>query len=233
MDETNGRTVRAAAAITAIGAFLASMAWPSPGAAEAHSRWSARAGYAQASFDTQSTITVAGAPAVGASVVIDDQEVLLGDAGLAFSEHWMARLAVGSPIDLPVEAGGSLRALSPPLSGRLGEVRVAPIVLSVLYTPRSFGRFEPYAGAGVAYAWVREAAGGDVQSLDATSEWGVVVQAGCDAALGERWLAFVDARKLFVDTSVSGVIAPLGGAPVAASVSLDPLILNVGVGYRF
>ena len=217
----------------AFGAFAALMAWSNPSAAEADPRWSARLGYAQASFDTQSTITVAGAPAMGASVTIDDQGVLLGDVGFAVNRHWKAQLAVGAPIDLPVNAGGSLRTPGSPLAGTLGEVQVAPIVVSVLYTPRDFGRLEPYVGAGVAYAWMRDAQGVDVQSLQATSEWGVVVQAGCEAALTRRWSAFVDARKLYVDTSVSGRVAQLGGVPVAASVSLDPLILNAGIGYRF
>lgn len=217
----------------AFGAFAALLAWSSPSAAEDDSRWSVRLGYAQASFDTQSTITVAGAPATGASVAIDDQDVLLGDLGFAIDDHWTARLAMGAPIDLPVNAGGSLRAPGSPLAGTLGEVQVAPVVVSVLYTPRDFGRLEPYVGAGVAYAWMREAQGVDVQSLRATSEWGVVLQAGCEAALSRRWSAFVDARKLYVDTSVSGVVAQLGGVPVAASVGLDPLILNAGIGYRF
>lgn len=217
----------------AFGAFAALIAWSCPGTAETDPRWSARLGYAQASFDTQSTIIVAEAPAVGASVAIDDQEVLLGDVGFAINGHWTARLAVGAPIGLPVNAGGSLRAPGSPLAGTLGEVQVAPVVVSVLYTPHEFGRLEPYVGAGVAYAWMRDAKGVDVQSLQATSEWGVVVQAGCEAALSRQWSVFVDARKLYVDTSVSGVIAPLGGVPVSASVSLDPLILNAGIGYRF
>lgn len=217
----------------AFGASAALMAWSTPGAAEADSRWSARLGYARASFDTQSTMTVAGAPVAGASVAIDDQDVLLGDVGYAINGQWTARLAMGAPIDLPVNAGGSLRAPGSPLAGTLGEVQVAPVVASVLYTPRYFGRLEPYVGVGVAYAWMREAQGVDVQSLQATSEWGVVVQAGCEAALNGRWSAFVDARKLYVDTSVSGVVAQLGGVPVTASVGLDPFILNAGIGYRF
>ena len=215
------------------GAAAAFMAWSSHCSAEADPRWSARLGYAHASFDTQSTITVADVPVAGASVAIDDQAVLMGDVGFAINGDWTARLAVGVPIDLPVNAGGALRAPASPLAGTLGEVQVAPVVVSVLYTPRHFGRLEPYVGAGVAYAWMREAEGIDVQSLQATSEWGVVVQAGCEATLGRRWSAFVDVRKLYVDTSVSGVIAPLGGLPVAASVDLDPLILNAGFGYRF
>jgi len=219
--------------IASAGALAALIMWPSASPAEADPRWSARLGYARTSFDTDSTITVAGQPAPGATVAIDDQTVPLGDAGFAFNDHWTARLAVGSPIDLPVNAGGSLRMLPAPLTGTLGTIEIAPIVISALYAPRPFGRLKPYAGAGVTYAWVREAKSGDVQSLRATSEWGVVVQAGCDATLGQRWFVFIDARKLYVGTSASGVIAALGGAPVSAAVNLDPLILNAGVGYRF
>ena len=215
------------------GAFAALMAWSLHCLADSDPRWSARVAYAQASFDTQSTITVAGVSVAGASVAMDDQQVLLGDVGFAIDGHWTARLAMGAPIDLPVNAGGSLRAPASPLAGTLGEVQVAPVVATVLYAPRHFGRVEPYVGAGVVYAWMLEAEGVEVQSLQATSEWGVVVQAGCEAALSRRWSAFVDARKLYVDTSVSGVVAPLGRVPVAASVDLDPLILNAGIGYRF
>lgn len=207
--------------------------WSSAGAAEADPRWSVRVGYARASFDTDATIAVAGAPLPGAAVEIDDRTVLLGDVGYAFNDRWMARLAVGAPIDLPVTAAGSLRTLAPPLTGTLGGIEVAPIVVSGLYAPRSFGRLRPYVGAGAAYARIREAEGADLQSLRASSEWGVVVQAGCDAVLNQGWSAFVDVRKLYVDTSVSGVIAALGGLPVTASVDLDPLILSIGVGYRF
>jgi outer membrane protein len=233
MGNNTERRMSGKAVFACVGALAALIMWTSASPAESDARWSARLGYAQASFDTESAIRVAGEPAPGAAVTIADQTVLLGDVGFALNDHWTARLAVGSPIDLPVEAGGSLKMLSPPLTGTLGEIQVAPIVLSALYAPRAFGRFRPYAGAGAAYAWVRESSSGDVNQLRATSEWGVIVQAGCDATLGQRWSAFVDARKLYVDTTASGVIPALGGVPVTAAVNLDPLILNVGVGYRF
>ena len=44
---------------------------------------------------------------------------------------------------------------------------------------------------------------------------------------------FADARKVYFETTASGFVPALGGAPVEASVTLDPLIFNVGVGYRF
>ncbi len=233
MDYRCHRCVSAAGTGAVFFALSVLLSWPVSGVAEGDSRWSARLGYARVAFHTDAAIAIAGLPAAGAAVVIDDQTVLLGDAGFEFNDRWSARLAIGSPLDLAVGASGSLRALAPPLSGRLGEIQIAPVIVSGLYAPRSFGRLRPYVGAGLVYAWVRETAGEDVQGLDATSEWGLVVQAGCEARLGQRWSVFVDARQLYLDTSASGVIAPLGGAPVTASVELDPLILHAGVGYRF
>jgi outer membrane protein len=233
MDNAYQRRVSAAGARVALLAFSVLLSWPAVGAANTESRWSVRLGYARVSFDTDSVLAVAGQSAPGAAVTIDDQTVLLGDAGFAINDRWSAHVAMGAPVDLPVSAAGSLRALAPPLTGKLGEIQIAPVIVSGLYAPRSFGSLRPYVGAGLVYAWVRETEGKDVQSLDATSEWGFVAQAGCEASLGQRWSVFVDARKLLLDTSVSGVIAPLGGVPVTASVDLDPLILNAGVGYRF
>lgn len=233
MDNTHHRRVSATGACAVFLTFSVLVSWPVSGAAESDSRWSARLGYARVSFDTDAAIAVAGEPVPGAGVAIDDKTVLLGDAGFAFSERWSARVAIGAPADLPVDASGSLRALALPLTGTLGEIQIAPVIVSGLYAPRAFGSFRPYVGAGLVYAWVLETTGGDVQALDASSEWGFVAQAGCDARLGRQWSVFVDARKLYLGTTVSGLIAPLGGVLATASVDLDPLILSAGVGYRF
>ena len=42
-----------------------------------------------------------------------------------------------------------------------------------------------------------------------------------------------DARKINFATKASGVVQALGGAPVKATVTLDPLLFNAGIGYRF
>ena len=207
--------------------------WPGMGSAGTPSRWTARMGYAHPTFDTSSQLSLAGAPSPGASVTIEDQGVLLGDLGFDLTEHWTARLAVGAPVELPILAGGTLQGLSPPLTGTLGEIEIAPIVVSLLYAPLSYRGIKPYLGAGVAYTHVLQTTSGDVASLEANSGWGAVLQAGGDVAITPQWWAFVDARKVYFETTASGFVPALGGPPVEASVTLDPLIFNVGVGYRF
>lgn len=207
--------------------------WCATGLADAPSRWTARVGYAHASFDVASTLSLAGAHAPGASVTVDDQTLLLGDFGYDLTDQWTARVAVGAPLQLPVKVAGTLQQLTPPLSGTLGEIEIAPVVVSLLYAPRRFGGLAPYVGAGAAYTHILGTQSGDIASLEASSGWGAVLQAGCNVEITPQLWAFADARKVFFETTASGTVPALGSAPVGAVVTLDPLIVNAGIGYRF
>jgi outer membrane protein len=43
----------------------------------------------------------------------------------------------------------------------------------------------------------------------------------------------MDARKIFVKTTATGAIPALGGPLATASVTLNPLVVHMGVSYRF
>lgn len=221
------------AGLLAVVVVFGSLMTPMTASGETPARWSVRVGYARLSFDTASSIRAAGAEVPGAAIAIDDRDVLLGDVGVALTSRWRASIALGSPVTLAIEPAGSLQQWQPPLGRALGTLQVAPVLATLSYSPGTYGRFAPYAGLGATYAWVRKATSGDLENLRASSEWGVALQAGCDVTLASRWIAFADARKIFVSTTAAGSLAPLGGVPVQAAVELDPLILNVGVGYRF
>lgn len=197
------------------------------------SPWSMRLGYGQAAFATATRLQLAGAKVPGADVDIADADLLLGDIGRQLSPHWSVRFAFGLPVTVSVAAGGSLDAYSPPLSGTLGQIEIAPLLGTLLYRPFAERRWRPYVGAGLGYVAVIEAEGRDVDALEASNAWGPVLEAGCDVTLTPRWSAYVDARKLFVGTKVTGTVPALGGPAVGADVTLDPLVLNLGVGYRF
>ena len=92
---------------------------------------------------------------------------------------------------------GTLRGLSPPLTGTLGELEIAPVVATLLYAPREFARFQPYVGAGAAYTYILDTESGDVAALEASSGWGAVLQAGCNFAITPQLWAFADARKIY------------------------------------
>lgn len=195
--------------------------------------WSARVGYGRVAFDTASVISLGGVTVPGASVDVDDADVLLGDLGRDLSRRFTARVTFGVPLTVSVDATGTLAGLSPPLSGRLGEVDIAPMLGTVLFAPFDAHGWKPYFGAGLGYVMALEASDGDVSSIEASSGWGFTLQAGCDVALTPHWSVYVDARKVYFATEVSGFVPALGGPPVKADVTLDPLVISAGVGYRF
>jgi outer membrane protein len=197
------------------------------------SPWSARVGYGRAAFDTASVVRLAGTAVQGASVDVDDVNVLLGDLGRDLSPRFTARVTFGVPVTVAVDAAGTLTDFTPPLGGRLGEVEIAPLLGTLLYAPFDVRGWKPYVGAGLGYVMALDAKDGDVSSLEASSGWGFALQAGCDVVLSSHWSAYVDARKVYFDTEVSGFASVLGGPPVKADVTLDPLVVSAGVGYRF
>jgi outer membrane protein len=197
------------------------------------SPWTLRLGPGQAAFDTSTRLSMAGASVPGAEVHIDDANLLLGDVGRDLTEHVAARVAFGLPVTVAVDAAGTLGAYAPPLTGTLGRLRIAPVLATVLYRPWPGRRWQPYVGGGLGYAAVLDAEGRDVAGLEASSEWGPVLEAGCDVVLAPRWSAYVDVRRLYVATDVRGTVPALGGPPVDARVTLDPVVVNLGVGYRF
>ena len=71
-------------------------------------------------------------------------------------------------------------------------------------------------------------------NLRVNNSIGAVIRGGFDVMFSDRWGAFMSVSKVFVSTNASGNAAiPLGGAPVSAHVSFNPLVLFSGITYRF
>jgi outer membrane protein len=195
--------------------------------------WTLRVGPAGVTWNESSKLEVAGAAVPGAKVELNTNYTLGVDVGYDLSDRWTMHLGLGIPPKAKLTAAGSLDALVPPLSGKLGQVRYGPILLSPVFKFNPGGRFDPYLGAGVTYVHVFSTADGDVANLNIHDAWGAFLQAGFSVALKDRWSYFLDVRKLFLNTSVSGTLPALGGPPVALHIDLDPLIVHTGIEYRF
>lgn len=201
--------------------------------AGASSSWSIRAGPSWARFDTGASISLVGMHVAGGDVRIDDKRFLMGELNYAFDAHWTARLAIAKPPRVAVRTAGSLQSLAPPLSGTLGEITLAPAALTLTYSPGAFGAAHPYFGAGVQYLTILNTHDRDIVRLQAENAWGRVLQAGVDIELDKRWSLFFDVRKISAQTEATGIVPALGNMAVKADITLNPAIVNIGVGYRF
>jgi outer membrane protein len=209
---------------SALGAF-ALMVCGSAAHAEDASRWFVHAGPALVAPDEKSKITAGGAPVPGGSVSIDSRWTVAGEVGYYLTPNVAIAVAAGAPPKFKVNAAGTIAGL-----GTAGQMTGGPAGVMVQYHFNREGRIRPYVGAGAAFLIVFSTEDGAMSNLKADSAVGTVIQAGSDFMINPRWGAFIDVKKAWVGTLATAFLGP---NPVRAKVSLDPIVTNFGVTYRF
>jgi outer membrane protein len=209
---------------SALGAF-ALVVCGSAAHAEDASRWFVHAGPALVAPDEKAKITAGGAPVPGGSVSIDSRWTVEGEVGYYVTPNIAIAVAGGAPPKFKVNAAGTIAAL-----GAAGQMTGGPAGVMVQYHFNREGRIRPYVGAGASFLIVFSTEDGAMSNLKAKSAVGTVVQVGSDFMVNPRWGAFIDVKKAWVGTLATAFLGP---NPVRAKVSLDPIVTNFGVTYRF
>ena len=109
----------------------------------------------------------------------------------------------------------------------IGTFKHLPPTLSLQYHFMPEKQFSPYVGAGVNYTNIS-----DVKLLNGAGRlehdsWGFALQAGVDYKLDKNWSLNFDIKKVQIRSDVF-----ISGAK-ASEVKVDPILIGVGVGYRF
>jgi outer membrane protein len=110
-------------------------------------------------------------------------------------------------------------------SANVGSVKLMPVNLILQFHLLPNAAIRPYIGAGGNYTRFYEVdVIGGLGDVD-RDRFGPVAQAGFDIPLGKTLLLNFDAKKIWLDTDVSGV--------VSGNENIDPWVFGVGVGFRF
>jgi outer membrane protein len=131
----------------------------------------------------------------------------------------------------PLEAsGGELAGVDGGTLWRL------PVSAVAQYRFALFGPFHPYVGLGLSYnvTKLRSSSAYDERFSEVgfSDDVGVVVQAGLDYALDERWSANLDLR--FMAMRTDAVFTDAGsGATSDVGFPLDPWVVGLGFRYRY
>jgi len=201
----------------ALTASVAAVAFPQE--AEAKSPWLVRGRILAVLPDEDATVTP-----LGGNLEIEDQYVPELDITYFFDEHWAAELILAvTPHDIT----------HTPTGLDIGKVWLLPPTLTVQYHFQPDDPvFRPYIGAGINYTTFFGHDDADPAIYDAKfgSSFGFALQAGVDFPINEHWSINVDVKKVWIDTDVDLETA-LG--PQHASVDINPLVVGVGVAYRF
>lgn len=114
----------------------------------------------------------------------------------------------------------------------IGSLKHLPPTLSLQYHFAPDATFRPYVGLGVNYTnfsgvkfapAIVTALGPNVKR----SSWGLSAQVGADIEIGKGTYLNIDLKKVQIDTDVSSKGNKVG------TFKVDPLLLGVGVGWRF
>ncbi len=115
-------------------------------------------------------------------------------------------------------------------SVELGNAMLLPPTLTLQYHFNPKGVLSPYVGAGINYTFFysENAAGGAITDIDLKDSFGLVLQAGVDFKVNDKWSFNVDLKKIWLNTDVS-----INGGGVTAELDINPWIFGVGFGYTF
>lgn len=111
---------------------------------------------------------------------------------------------------------------------RVGTFKHLPPTLTAQYHFTNFNGFKPYVGAGLNFTKIESERLGGV-SLSNNSV-GAALQAGVDIPLTKQLSFNVDVKKVYIKTHVyNGAY----GTSDLGTLKIDPVLVGVGVGYRF
>jgi outer membrane protein len=137
------------------------------------------------------------------------------------TDNWGVELLAATPFSHSVSTAG------------LGEVakikHLPPTLMGQYYFGNAQSKVRPYVGAGVNYTFFFDEEGrGALNNTDVSLDdsWGLAVQAGLDMKVTENWFVNASAWYIDIDTDVDTAVGTF-------KTNIDPMVLMVGLGYRF
>ncbi len=154
----------------------------------------------------------------GLGLTVNDKTIGEVDVSYFFNKNVAAELILTLPQSQNVYSNGSA----------IGSFKHLPPTLTLQYHFTDIQGFKPYVGAGINYTKIT---GDNVASgayhLDSES-YGAAFQAGVDVPLTKQVSLNFDVKKVYIKTDVYNTSGVSQG-----TLKLDPLLVGVGVGYRF
>jgi outer membrane protein len=178
---------------------------------------------------TESSGEVSGLP--GSGVGVTDSVMPEVDLTYMATDHIGAELIVATTKH-KATGRGSIAAID-----TVASTWVLPPTLTLQYHLAPKGKVRPYVGAGVNYTvfYAEDASDALEGALGATKvrmsdSAGYALQAGVDIDIGPRTFVNLDVKYIDIDTTARLTTA---AGTNRVRVSIDPLVIGVGVGMRF
>jgi len=165
--------------------------------------------------DPSATITISGANIGGVTKVSDS---FIPEADLTYF--------ITDNIAVEAIAAVTKHTVRNSVAGTVSSVWLLPPTITAQYHFDPNGPIRPYVGAGVNYTNISSVNLPLGLTLDHHS-FGLALQAGADFRIDKNWSINLDIKKVQIRSDVT-----TGGVKVSR-VKVDPLLIGLGVGYRF
>jgi outer membrane protein len=152
----------------------------------------------------------------GLDLSINNKVIPELDVSYFFTPQWSAELVLTYPQKQRLSAGGT----------EIGTLKHLPPTLTAQYHFTGLDGFTPYVGAGVNYTHFSNLDLPAGVTIDKSS-FGLAAQVGVDIPLQSNLSLNFDLKKVQIRTDVSAGGAKLG------TFKIDPLLIGVGLGWRF
>lgn len=162
-------------------------------------------------------LDMANKDSTGLGLTVDNKTIPEVDVSYFFTPNIAAELILTVPQKQTVSSNGT----------SIGTFKHLPPTLLLQYHFTGLNGYKPYVGAGVNYTDISKVnLLGGAATLDSHS-WGGALQAGVDIPLDKNWSINLDVKKVYIKTDVYTI------AGNAGTLKLDPVLVGVGLGYRF
>ena len=149
-------------------------------------------------------------------LTVDNKTIPEVDVSYFFTPNMAAELILTVPQKQTVSSNGT----------SIGTFKHLPPTLLLQYHFTGLNGYKPYVGAGINYTDISKVSLPTGVTLDSHS-WGGALQAGVDIPLDKNWSINFDVKKVYIKTDVYSTGTSVG------TLKLDPVLVGVGLGYRF
>ena len=152
----------------------------------------------------------------GLNLNVNDKTIGEVDVSYFFNKNVAAELILTLPQTQAVYSGAS----------PIGSFKHLPPTLTLQYHFTDLNGYKPYVGAGINYTKITADNLSSPYHLESNS-YGAAFQAGVDVPLTKQVSLNFDVKKVYIRSDV------YSGSTNAGTLKLDPVLVGVGVGYRF
>lgn len=162
---------------------------------------------------------------VNGKVRLDNTSIPEIDFSYFFNENFAAELILGTTTHNVYAHGTSAGNLD------LGNVTLLPPTLTAQYH-KQFGKVKPYVGAGINYTFFYDVNPGEQHNVTYSNNLGYALQIGTDYQIAENVYLNFDIKKIYLSTDVNVDVNGTGTTDTV-NVKINPLLIGLGIGYRF